>query len=519
MPDLSILNTLIAMVIVILVLSLIVQSLQTLIKKFFKIKSRTIRSSLLDLFETITHTPDDEKPSAPTGDESKASTTTDDKPKASPKELVDEVIKRLKEMGRETLFGRPMLDSLAKSDLLKVLTRIEAKNLLPEAVDKFKAVLATIGTLKEEFGNVKDTLLEGDASAKFAALKATVMPLVNDIEALATGGQIKEKVLLGDIYNLRQVKTTEVLDILGQVQQKVGQDLDAARKANDAAQKALAEARAANDAAQIASAETRANDAKAAFDGVTGVSDGLKEIAKQITNLGQAFDEAFAPVRVRVEQAEVWYDTVMQGFDERYTRHMRTVALVISIIVVMVLNANFFSIYRAIASDPVKAKDLAEHSQVYIDLAKEEAKREAAEAAKRKAAEDAKRGVAPEATPTPAPPASPAPSASPTPVSSEDAVKEIKEQGKKLSELVGTFQSFGIEPLTPAQIANTFKGEYSAGTLFETFAGWLIMVILLSAGAPFWQDTLESLFGLKNLLRQKSDTKNVEDDKGGQPKP
>jgi hypothetical protein len=45
------------------------------------------------------------------------------------------------------------------------------------------------------------------------------------------------------------------------------------------------------------------------------------------------------------------------------------------------------------------------------------------------------------------------------------------------------------------------------------------MVMLLSAGAPFWQDALESLFGLKNVLRQKSGTKNVEEEKGGQPKP
>ena len=44
------------------------------------------------------------------------------------------------------------------------------------------------------------------------------------------------------------------------------------------------------------------------------------------------------------------------------------------------------------------------------------------------------------------------------------------------------------------------------------------MVMLLSVGAPFWQDALESLFGIKNLLRKRSDTQNVED-KGGQPKP
>jgi len=43
--------------------------------------------------------------------------------------------------------------------------------------------------------------------------------------------------------------------------------------------------------------------------------------------------------------------------------------------------------------------------------------------------------------------------------------------------------------------------------------------MLLSAGAPFWQDALESLFGIKNLLRQKTDTQNIEQQSGaGQPK-
>lgn len=52
-----------------------------------------------------------------------------------------------------------------------------------------------------------------------------------------------------------------------------------------------------------------------------------------------------------------------------------------------------------------------------------------------------------------------------------------------------------------------------------TVFGWAIMVMLLSVGAPFWQDTLESLFGIKNLLRQKSGTQNIETQSGaGQPK-
>jgi len=49
--------------------------------------------------------------------------------------------------------------------------------------------------------------------------------------------------------------------------------------------------------------------------------------------------------------------------------------------------------------------------------------------------------------------------------------------------------------------------------------GWLLMAALLSLGAPFWHDTLESLFGLKNLLRKKGDIRNVEGEAGaGQPK-
>ena len=44
--------------------------------------------------------------------------------------------------------------------------------------------------------------------------------------------------------------------------------------------------------------------------------------------------------------------------------------------------------------------------------------------------------------------------------------------------------------------------------------GWAIMVMLLSVGAPFWQDALESLFGIKNLLRQRTATQNIETQSG-----
>jgi hypothetical protein len=88
-----------------------------------------------------------------------------------------------------------------------------------------------------------------------------------------------------------------------------------------------------------------------------------------------------------------------------------------------------------------------------------------------------------------------------------------------VNSLVNTYESFGIKPLSRQQISDVWAGRYRWRDVNETILGWALMVMLLSAGAPFWQDTLESLFGLKNLLRQKSDTKNIEGEKGGQPKP
>ena len=53
MINLDTLDTVIAIVIVLLVLSLIVQAIQSFIKKLFKIKSGTILTSLEDLFTYI----------------------------------------------------------------------------------------------------------------------------------------------------------------------------------------------------------------------------------------------------------------------------------------------------------------------------------------------------------------------------------------------------------------------------------------------------------------------------------
>ena len=298
------LDTVIALITVILLLSLVVQSVQSVVKKWLKLKSKTIQTSLVDLFDYV---------------------KTKDLAGIESTWLATEVKKQFGLLGKVSLFKTPMMDSIAKTDLLKILGEIKMENADAVKVDALK----------------------------------------------------------------------------------------------------------------------------------------------------QKVDE--------------WFETVMQGFEERYTRHMKTVALCVSIVVVIVLNANFFDIYQNIATnDSLRETVIARRGQIEERL-------------KQLNSED------------------------PSKVTKQDVDKAIEE----LRGLQGETLIFGITPLSATDVSNFFKREGpwaapNAGSRFwylmKLLAGWSITVMLLSVGAPFWQDTLESLFGIKNLLRQRTDTKNVEDT-GGQPKP
>src|SRR5580692_11772416 len=55
-----------------------------------------------------------------------------------------------------------------------------------------------------------------------------------------------------------------------------------------------------------------------------------------------------------------WFDTVMQSFSELYARGMKTWAIVISFIVVVLLNANFFNIYQKISTNEALRNSLVQ---------------------------------------------------------------------------------------------------------------------------------------------------------------
>ena len=188
------------------------------------------------------------------------------------------------------------------------------------------------------------------------------------------------------------------------------------------------------------------------------------------------------------QEAGKWFDTVMQGFEERYTRHMKSVAICISIVVVILLNANFFQVYHNISTSDILRNAVLQKR----DLVQQQLKAQAI-------------------------------STDQATVTEAEALKaELTQLQKALDEAPG----LGFKPLTSTQLYDfvTANGVWTGVAFQNRFAhgvkvvgGLAIMVMLLSVGAPFWQDALESLFGIKNLLRKKSDTQNVED-QGGQRK-
>jgi hypothetical protein len=125
--DLGILDTIIALVVVLLVLSLLVQAIQTLLKKLLKMKSRQIEGSLKDLYEQVVgvQNPADTAPPSPvlTTIWTKFKSILGMKvkvPETAADVFKNKVLDQFKNIGRKTLFGNAVLDSLSKGDLSRL---------------------------------------------------------------------------------------------------------------------------------------------------------------------------------------------------------------------------------------------------------------------------------------------------------------------------------------------------------------------------------------------------------------
>lgn len=506
-------DNLIAVVIVLLVLSLVVQAVQSAVKKGLKMKSRQIEDSLAHLFKIALHEVTITSNAASRANATKTTAFTQkttpssrlkrysdilhqspvlrlitrrNHPAADPAApeaaaLYDEVVGRFRDIGRTAFSTRPIFDSLSKADLLGVLNSLKPQSIDPAFDAKLTAAAQAFTSLQQSFRTWETALdnfnpatiagvLSDDDKAKLAEMQAKLKPLLDDLHLLLTGTHVDVQTLAGDVKKLRAINLDDVQKIIIDVRSRLSQAL----------------------------ASAQVNKLTPAIDALTALDTGLKSLADGITAFRQKFDVVFANWK-KVENS---FDTVMQGFEERYARGMKTAALIISFLVVVFLNANFFTIYRDIStSDAKRTLILQSQSQVEELYRNQQAQQQAS---------------APDA---------------PTQPKADNPVKVWFETSKKeIDNNASIFTGYGFSPLTwqgtkawlhtlnPAEIPPGEKmTRWASGNFLrelkndlKTLIGWIVMTLLLSVGAPFWQDFLESLFGIKNVLRKKSDTQNVE---------
>jgi len=411
MFNLGVLDTAIAVVIVLLLLSLIVQSIQTFLKKVTRFKSRQIAASLEKLFTQVPQT----------------------SAAGSPKEMKDSVLKYFADLGRASLFGNHALESLSKSDLSKIVASVQASHLLPErtldAIDNFYAQYSQIPAAVQALTSVS---FSAGTQAKLTQFVAQIAPINAQVAALFKDGRVDTGALAGDILALRNLDLSALVTATTELQKSIESEA-AAQPNNGLLEKAAANA---------------------------------STLAQVIANVNTHVAIAKAQLNARLDTLESWFDTVMQGFQERYARNMRTWSFAIGLAVAIAMNANIVQVYQRFSSDAIERQRVIARGAVIQEQYTKQ-------------------------------------------ISATPANNQLVEQMKsELAKNAETYNALGFTPMTTETWGKIWAVRWTPD-FWETLIGWLVMAFLLSLGAPFWHDALESLFGVKNLLQQKTDQKNV----------
>jgi len=417
--DLGVLDNVIGVIVVILLLSMVVQSVQSFVKKLSNFKSIQIKKSLETLFEKTSG-------SAPPQGAATAQTVLD----------------HFGEMGRVTSLNRNAVESISKADLTKVVTTLEGSSLLPgKTKDSLASMLKTVQEAQTAIDALVNTPMPSEAISKLAELRAAIAPLLTHAaQVIDQEGKLKAELIVNDVVALRDYATSEVMKLAAELQGFV---------ANSAA------AAPTNALLQDASKAAKA------------LADTTSQLHVHISQIG-------ARLRERIDAIEAWYDPIMQGFEERYARHMRTWAFIISAILVVMVDANLPRLYKRMATDEVsKQRVLAEAQTIQ--------QRYMGRIAQARA------------------------------VNNQPLLHELTNRlNDELDEATSSYPALGLEMLD----IEAFWNRTSALEKTKVIIGWILMAFLLSLGAPFWHDILQSLFGLKEFLRQKTDTKSVEQETG-----
>ncbi|HEX8174494.1 MAG TPA: hypothetical protein VF543_05175 [Pyrinomonadaceae bacterium] len=496
MLNIETLDKVIAMVVVLLALSLFVQALQGWMKKLFKIKSLQIEHSLVHLYHYVLNKNAMENLTRITDNSPllrmilpRTTHPADRDPQV--KALYDGVMQEFKKVGRFTASGKLMLDSISEGDLLKFMGRMPVAGIIaqmfPDSSSKFNEMRTQISAFLNAYQKVKTEYHSVVTGEEFKKFEELLTPLLTDIDKFLSGASNDSGVILDDIAKLREIKPDEVRQLI--------RDLPA---------------RIAAIKAQVGAAAGKPEDKAEVLKALGVMEEALGKLSKGI----EGIIAGFAHIRDLKTSIANWYDTVMQSFEERYTRSMRTWTIILSACVVILMNANIVNIYQDISTSSTKRAVFLQQADTLINRSK----------TANSAGTAGANGAAPAASPSPVSGQAPAQTTSGA-QNPNEVMDTFKEGQAVVNNNVAYLTSIGLKGPTwfsnigPVVSRLGTQPKWALGVILNTLLGWFIMTMLLSVGAPFWQDVLESLFGLKNKLREDTGTRNVENQSGkGQPK-
>ena len=202
-------------------------------------------------------------------------------------------------------------------------------------------------------------------------------------------------------------------------------------------------------------------------------TDKLKEIVRSIQ---------WPDTSINVDEIQrdisIWFEIAKRGFQDLYERRMKLWAFLISAVVVIVMNANLFDVYKEFTTN----KPLRDAAIAWMDKTVSQPRDSVIVIVKPGKVD----------------------SVNVIKKSDEQIAKEIKENFAYVQSSVRE-QGFQLFRWTKPYREILFHAEYPVWikNWIKTLLGWLAMTLLVSLGAPFWYDTLKAVMGIKDALKKK----------------
>ena len=231
---------------------------------------------------------------------------------------------------------------------------------------------------------------------------------------------------------------------------------------------------------------------------ITMAAEKFKDIVKSLPMFAGQSATFATPLKTALEDIDQWFELTKQAFQQHYERRMKLWSFILSLVVVMMLNADIVGIYKEFKASKAMRDAAVAAVPSLLDIAR----RESTQVAKVPSLQNIARKDSAQAV---------IPSTKTMTLHQSDSL--IKHQ-LALIETLATTKSFDIFRWnTPTGDSLRFSGTgggLAEGTidfisaLSKNFIGWLGMILLVSLGAPFWYDFLKTLMGVKDKLKQKT---------------